>query len=102
MFGKEPSIAAISAAEIFKKSNVERILELGSGQGRDTLFFAKSGFNIEALDYSSSAVKSILSKSMELELRNSLDAKIFDLREKFPYEDETFEGCFSLHGFFNK
>ena len=41
----------------FKKSNVERILELGSGQGRDTLFFARSGFNIEALDYSSSAVK---------------------------------------------
>jgi SAM-dependent methyltransferase len=95
MFGKEPSIAAISAAEIFKKSNVERILELGSGQGRDTLFFAKSGFNIEALDYSSSAVKDILNKSKEFKLENYLNAKTFDVRKKLPFEKETFDGCFS-------
>jgi len=41
MFGKEPSVAAIGAAKIFKENNLEKILELGSGQGRDTLFFCK-------------------------------------------------------------
>ena len=95
MFGKEPSTAAISAAKIFRENNVERILELGSGQGRDSLFFAKSGFTIEALDYSSSAVKDIINKSKKFNLDNLLKAKIFDVREKLPYENETFDGCYS-------
>ena len=80
MFGKEPSTAAISAAKTFRKNNVERILELGSGQGRDSLFFAKSGFTIEALDYSPAAVKDIINKSKEYKLDNLLKAKIFDPR----------------------
>ena len=95
MFGKEPSTAAISAAKTFRENNVERILELGSGQGRDSLFFAKSGFTIEALDYSSSAVKDIINKSKKYKLDNLLKAKIFDVREKLPYKNETFDGCYS-------
>ena len=95
MFGKEPSIAGITAAKTFSENNVERILELGSGQGRDSLFFAKSGFTIEALDYSSSAVKDIINKSKKFNLDNLLKAKIFDVREKLPYENETFDGCYS-------
>ena len=95
MFGKEPSVAAIGAAKIFKENNLKRILELGPGQGRDTFFFAKNGFNIEALDYSVSAVKGIINKSKEYKLDNSLNAKIFDVRKNLPYENETFDGCFS-------
>ncbi len=95
MFGKEPSTAAISAAKTFRENNVERILELGSGQGRDSLFFAKRGFTIDALDYSASAVKDIINKSKEYKLDNLLKAKIFDVREKLPYENETFDGCYS-------
>ncbi len=95
MFGKEPSVAAIGAAKIFKENNLERILELGSGQGRDTLFFAKNRFNIEALDYSPSAVKDIINNSKEYKLDNSINAKIFDVRKDLPYENETFDGCFS-------
>ena len=95
MFGSEPSIAAISAAKIFKENKVERILELGSGQGRDSLFFAKNGFTIEALDYSSSAVNDIINKSKEYKIDNFLKANTFDVRKKLPYEDETFDGCFS-------
>jgi SAM-dependent methyltransferase len=95
MFGKDPSIAAIQAVKIFKENNLERILELGSGQGRDTLFFAKNRLNIEALDYSPSAVKNIINKSKEYKLDNLINAKIFDLRKKLPYKDKTFDACFS-------
>jgi len=95
MFGKEPSVAAFGAAKIFKENNLERILELGSGQGRDTLFFAKNRLNIEALDYSPSAVKNIINKSKEYKLDNFINARIFDVRKDLPYENETFDGCFS-------
>ena len=40
MFGVSPSAAAIKSAETFKKEGVTNILELGAGQGRDTLLFA--------------------------------------------------------------
>jgi len=42
MFGVSPSAAAIKSAETFKKEGVTNILELGAGQGRDTLFFASN------------------------------------------------------------
>jgi len=51
MFGTEPSYSARKAAELFKKEGKRRILELGGGQGRDTLFFAQEGFQIYTLDY---------------------------------------------------
>ena len=39
MFGVEPSYSAQRAAALFQREGKLRILELGSGQGRDTLLF---------------------------------------------------------------
>ena len=38
------------------------MLELGAGHGRDAIFFATNGIDIEALDYSSEGIKMILKK----------------------------------------
>ena len=57
MFGLEPSYPAQKALEIFKKNNINYIVELGAGLGRDTIFFAKNGIKVHALDYSFSAIK---------------------------------------------
>ena len=41
-----------------KTNNVKKILELGAGHGRDTVFFASNGIEaVEALDYSIIAVE---------------------------------------------
>ena len=45
MFGSEPSHPARAAAELFVKEGKTRILELGGGQGRDTLFFGPRRFS---------------------------------------------------------
>ena len=39
MFGVEPSYAARQTAALFREEGRKKILELGSGQGRDTRFF---------------------------------------------------------------
>ena len=59
MFGIGPSIAAIDSAKIFKSHRINKVLELGAGQGRDTLYLAKQGFKIDSLDYSKKAINDV-------------------------------------------
>ncbi len=95
MFGLSPSYAAIKAAEIFKKKNIKNILELGSGQGRDTIFFAQNGFNIFTLDYSQSGLNNIIKKTNSLNLDKFIFSKCHDVRKPLPFKNLTFDGCFS-------
>ncbi len=95
MFGLEPSMAANKALKYFKEQNINNIVELGAGLGRDTIFFAKNSINVEALDYSKASIESITSKSEKLNLKNFIKPKFFDVRKKLPFEDNSIEGFFS-------
>ena len=95
MFGLEPSKAAINTLKTFKEENIKKIVELGAGLGRDTLFFAKNSINVEALDYSPAAIKIINKKILEHKLSKLVSTKIFDIRKKLPFEDNSIEACFS-------
>ena len=94
-FGVTPSAAAIKAAETFNKESITNILELGAGQGRDTLFFAQEGFHIQVLDYSQTGIDNIIKKAKTLGVDKLITGKIHDVRDPFPFTDEKFGGCFS-------
>ena len=95
MFGDAPSVAAIKSATTFKKEKLTNILELGGGQGRDSLFFAQSNFTVQVLDYSKSGVDSIDKQANILGLAKRINVKIHDVRNPLPFKDESFDGCFS-------
>ena len=95
MFGLEPSEAAINTLKIFKEQNIEKIVELGAGLGRDSIFFAKNLIHVSALDYSFAAIKTINKKASENKLSNFISTKIFDVRKKLPFKDNSIEACFS-------
>jgi SAM-dependent methyltransferase len=95
MFGKEPSYPARRAAELFGKGNMKRILELGSGQGRDTLFFARHGFQIYALDYSEKGLDAIQKKAGVIGVSGFLTTIYNDVRQRLPFDDDFFDGCYS-------
>lgn len=95
LFGSEPSEPAQAAAELFKKEGMTRILELGGGQGRDTLFFARNDLHVHVLDYSDRAVDAIAEKVRELGLAGSVTALRHDVRNPLPFGDESFDGCYS-------
>ena len=63
MFGVEPSYATRQAAALFREEGRKRILELGSGEGRDTLFFLQRGFEVFALDYSTPGLEELRRKA---------------------------------------
>ena len=95
MFGLEPSIAAIKAIKFFKEQNFKNIVELGAGLGRDTIYFAKNFIHVEALDYSKESIKSIVNKSIKINLSKFIKTKVFDVRKKLPFKTNTIDACFS-------
>ena len=95
MFGLESSIPAKKSLELFKKQNITKIIEIGAGLGRDTIFFAQNLIHVNALDYSSSGIKVINKKAEKQNLSNLISTKVFDVRKKLPFEDNSVEACFS-------
>jgi SAM-dependent methyltransferase len=95
MFGLEPSIAAVKALISFKEQNIKNIVEFGAGLGRDSIYFAQNSINVQALDYSRTAIESINNKAKKLNLAEFIKPKFFDVRKKLPFENNTIDGCFS-------
>ena len=95
MFGLEPSEPAKKSLKLFQEKNINKIVELGAGLGRDTIFFAKNSIHVSALDYSASGIKIINEKAVKHNLSKNISTKIFDVRQKLPFEDNSIEACFS-------
>ena len=95
MFGLEPSISAKKALNFFKEKKINNIIELGAGLGRDSIFFAKNNIKIQALDYSSSGIKIINHKIKKDNLSDYISTKLFDVREKLPFQDNSVDACYS-------
>ena len=94
MFGLVPSYPAKKSLEIFKQNKIKNIVELGAGLGRDSVFFALNKLSICALDYSHSGIKIINKKISEKNL-NNLTTKVFDVRKKLPFKDNSIDACYS-------
>jgi SAM-dependent methyltransferase len=94
-FGSEPSAPARAAAERILAAGARDLLELGAGQGRDSLHFARSGLRVEALDFAASGVAAIREKARAAGLEHMLAAAEHDCGEALPYEDASFDACYS-------
>ncbi len=94
MFGAEPSYPARKALDIFKAAGSKKILELGCGQGRDTLYFAQNGFHVTVLDYSATGLKAVSRKAEQLGL-SEIVTHVHDVRDPLLFPNETFDACYS-------
>ena len=94
-FGDEPSLAARRAAERFLEGGCSLLMELGAGQGRDTLFFAGLGLRVYALEYSESGLLGIIDRGVKTELGEMVTPVFHDLRKPLPFADDSIDGCFS-------
>ena len=95
MFGLTPSLSAKKALKLFQEKKIDKIVEIGAGLGRDAIFFAKNSIKTIALDYSPSGIKSINQKIKKNNLSNFISTKLFDVRKKLPFEDNSIEACYS-------
>ena len=95
MFGLDPSLSANKALKLFQEKKIYKVVEIGAGLGRDTIFFGKNSIHIIALDYSPSGIKVINQKVEKENLSKYISTKLFDVRDKLPFEDNSIEACYS-------
>lgn len=94
-FGTEPSAAAVAAAALFEVEGRRDLLELGAGQGRDTLFFARRGLRVLALDYSQTALDDLARDAAAAGLSGVVVLRCHDVREALPAPDASADACYS-------
>ena len=92
-FGEEASNFALLCFNHMKMNNVNRILELGAGHGRDSTFFASNGIEVEALDYSIIAIE--LLDKITKEKRLPIKPQIFDVKRALPFPNGYFDAVYS-------
>ena len=95
MFGLTQSLSAEKSLKLFQEKKINKIVEIGAGLGRDTVFFAKNSIHTTALDYSPSGIKVINQKTKEDNLIDHVSTKLFDVRQKLPFKDNSIEACYS-------
>ncbi len=98
-FGEEPSNFALLCFNHMKANDVKKVLELGAGHGRDTVFFASNGIEVEALDYSV-VDNDILNKIAEEKRLPISKSQTFDVKKPLPFADGYFDAVYS-HMVFN-
>ncbi len=91
-FGEEPSDFAVSCYGTMK-DRVKTMLELGCGQGRDSLFFASNGIEMKALDYSRFAIEQLSKRAKQTDL--PVEASIYDATKPLPFNGDTFDAVYS-------
>jgi SAM-dependent methyltransferase len=97
-FGDDPSKFGLICYEEFVKHKVQQVLELGCGQGRDSLFFASKGLEVYAIDSSKVAIENLRIKAKGLNLDKKL--KNIDEVKGLPFLDNHFDAVYS-HMFYN-
>ena len=94
MFGLEASEPAKKSLKIFQDNNINTIIELGAGLGRDSIYFSINNLSVTSLDYSQSGIN-IINKKINKDKLKNIKTKVFDIRQKLPFEDNSIDGCFS-------
>jgi ubiquinone/menaquinone biosynthesis C-methylase UbiE len=74
----------IIASEIYKKHNCSKVMDLGCGTGRHTIYLANKGFHVYATDVSEKGLDITKSKVINLALEN-VEFKQHDMRD-IPFE----------------
>lgn len=93
--GSEPSAPGRAAMERFTEAGVRELVELGSGQGRDTLLFAGAGLGVTALDFAEPGLIQIATKAEAAGVGPLVRTLVCDVRQPLPLPDGSADACYA-------
>ncbi len=83
----------LTAAELFKREHVKKVLDLGCGTGRHSVFLAQSGFDVTATDISEEGIE--VTKQKAIKSGFEISTACHDMRA-IPFEDETLDAILCI------
>ena len=90
----EPQKDMMRVVKAFKKKKVKKVLDLGCGSGRHTVFLAKHGFDVYSFDISKHGIK--LAKDWLKEEGLKAHFAIGSIYRKLPYKENFFDAVVSV------
>lgn len=94
-YGVEASEPARAALELLCGVGARDLLELGSGQGRDALFFAQAGLAVTVADFAPVALATVAEKARTAGVMDRIVAVESDVRQPLPFLDQSFDACYA-------
>jgi SAM-dependent methyltransferase len=91
IWGVEPSKTAFYARDLFRNLDIKSVIVPGSGYGRNTKLFSKSGFKVSGIEISDDAVKEALKFDPKTKFYRKTALEIDSINGKF---DAVY--CFNL------
>lgn len=66
-----------------------KVLDIGCGKGRNSIWVASQGFSVTGIDFAPEAVEEATRRAETSDQR--VDFKVMDITEQWPYEDSSFQ-----------
>ncbi|RJR30967.1 class I SAM-dependent methyltransferase [Candidatus Parcubacteria bacterium] len=93
-FFLKPQEDMAKIVRLFKKNKVKRVLGLGCGSGRHTVFLAKRGFKVYGVDVSKSGIN--LTRQWLRKEKLEANLKTGNVFQRLPYPDNLFDAVISI------
>ena len=90
----EPHSDMERLSELFKKKNIQTILDLGCGTGRHLIYFSKKGFDIFGLDCSLRGIE--IAQQWLIKEGLKVDTVCSKIEDDFPFNDNSFDAVISI------
>lgn len=92
---QEPSPLASQFLKLFGKESSNTILEIGIGNGRDSIFFAQKGNIVTGIDIVPGAIEMANKNAQKVGVLNKVTFQVGDA-ERLQFEDLSFDGVYSI------
>jgi len=92
---RTPSPLAEQFLKMFDNGSGNKILEIGVGNGRDSIYFATKGNNVTGIDIVGSAIDLAIKNAELTGLADKLDLRVGNA-EKLEFGDSSFDGVYSV------
>lgn len=100
--GRSEPVNALAKTVVrrMRENKGRKLLDVGCGNGTDSLFLARHGFAVTATDFSKSGIDALRSEARRKGA--AVEAKLHDTAKKFPFPDASFDVIYAhlaLHYF---
>ncbi len=84
---------------VFKKNKVTRVLDFGCGTGRNSIYLAKSGFQVYGFDISNAAIEQAKANLAKRGLNAHL--RVWNMLDPLPYGNNIFDAVIAVRAMYH-